>query len=140
MHARYAAHARTFFPQRFVSIENKGLKIQLPKLKVASSSLVARSIRPQEFFNLLLKINLIVISVPRILARRILHPRMSASRVERFGLPDEMNQLFTPALLFLLMLVVALDREAGVNPVLLTTGVVTHVGITQRRQFTGGVL
>ena len=65
---------------------------------------------------------------------------MSVSRVERFGLPDEMNQLFTPALLFLLMLVVALDREAGVNPVLLTTGVVTHVGITQRRQFTGGVL
>jgi hypothetical protein len=39
-----------------------------------------------------------------------------------------------------LMLVVALDREAGVNPVLLTLGVVTHVGVTQRRQFTGGVL
>ena len=33
-HARYAEHARTFFPQRFVSIENKGSKIQLPKLKV----------------------------------------------------------------------------------------------------------
>jgi len=47
-HAWYAAHARTFFPQRFVSIENRGSKIQLPKLKVASSSLVARSIRPQE--------------------------------------------------------------------------------------------
>jgi len=43
MHARYAAHARTFFPKRFVNIENKGSKIQLPKLKVASSSLVARS-------------------------------------------------------------------------------------------------
>jgi len=65
---------------------------------------------------------------------------MSVSRVERFGLPDEMNQLFTPALLFLLMFVVALDREAGVNPVLLTLGVVTHIGVTQRRQFTGGVL
>jgi len=44
MHARDAVHARTFFPQRFVRIENKGSKIQLPKLKVASSSLVARSI------------------------------------------------------------------------------------------------
>jgi len=65
---------------------------------------------------------------------------MSVSRVERFGLPDEMNQLSTPALLFLLMFVVALDREAGVNPVLLPLGVVTHVGVTQRRQFTGGVL
>ena len=65
---------------------------------------------------------------------------MSVSRVERYGLPDEMNQLFTPALLFLLMFVVAHDREAGVNPVLLAFGVVTHIGITQRRQFTGGVL
>ena len=36
-------HARTFFLSNFVSIENKGSKIQLPKLKVASSSLVARS-------------------------------------------------------------------------------------------------
>jgi hypothetical protein len=36
-------NARTFLPQRFVSGENKGSKIQLPKLKVASSSLVARS-------------------------------------------------------------------------------------------------
>src|SRR5215471_3531196 len=43
MHARYATHARTFFPNDFVSVENKGSKIQLPKLKVASSSLVARS-------------------------------------------------------------------------------------------------
>src|SRR5262245_30345429 len=42
-HARYAAHARTFFLIDFVSVENKGSKIQLPKLKVASSSLVARS-------------------------------------------------------------------------------------------------
>ena len=51
-----------------------------------------------------------------------------------------MNQLFTPALLFLLlMLVVALYREAGFNPVLLTLGVVTHISVTQGRQFTGGV-
>jgi hypothetical protein len=42
-HAQYAAHARTFFPQRFVSIENKGSRIQPPKLKVASWSLVTRS-------------------------------------------------------------------------------------------------
>ena len=34
MHARYATHARTFFPKRFVSVENKGSKIQLPKLVV----------------------------------------------------------------------------------------------------------
>ena len=38
------------------------------------------------------------------------------------------------------MLVVALDREAGINPVLLTLTVVTHIGVSQRRQFTGGVL
>ena len=38
------------------------------------------------------------------------------------------------------MLVVALDREAGINPVLLTFRVVTHIGVSQRRQFTGGVL
>ena len=38
------------------------------------------------------------------------------------------------------MTVVALDRKAGINPVLLTLGVVTHIGVTQRRQFTGGVL
>jgi hypothetical protein len=47
MHARYAAHARTFFLGDFVSGENKGSKIYFPKLKVASSSLVARSIFPQ---------------------------------------------------------------------------------------------
>jgi len=50
MHARYAVHARTFFPQRFVSVENKGSNFQLPKLKVASSSLVARSKVIQQFF------------------------------------------------------------------------------------------
>src|SRR5262249_39950349 len=46
-HARYATHARTFFLSDFVSLENKGSKIQLPKLKVASSSPVARSKSPQ---------------------------------------------------------------------------------------------
>jgi hypothetical protein len=30
LHARYAVHARTFFRSDFVSIENRGLKIQLP--------------------------------------------------------------------------------------------------------------
>jgi hypothetical protein len=39
-----------------------------------------------------------------------------------------------------LMLVVALDRKACIQPVLLTFGVVTHIGVTQRRQFTGSVL
>ncbi len=38
------------------------------------------------------------------------------------------------------MIVVAFDREAGINPVLLTLGVVTHIGVSQRRQFTGSVL
>src|SRR6266436_2244453 len=42
-HARYAAHARTFFLSDFVSIENKGSKIQIPKLDVAGSIPVARS-------------------------------------------------------------------------------------------------
>jgi hypothetical protein len=36
-------HARTFFPSDFVSVENKGSKIQLPKLDVAGSIPVARS-------------------------------------------------------------------------------------------------
>ncbi len=43
LHARYAAHARAFFVSGFVSVENKERCIYLPKLKVASSSLVARS-------------------------------------------------------------------------------------------------
>jgi hypothetical protein len=38
------------------------------------------------------------------------------------------------------MLVVALDRETGINPVLLTFRVVAHIGVSQRRQVTGGVL
>ena len=33
-HARYAAHARTFFLSDFISIENKGSKIQIPKLVI----------------------------------------------------------------------------------------------------------
>jgi hypothetical protein len=44
MHARYAVHARTLFLSDFVSIENKGSKIQIPKLDVAGSIPVARSI------------------------------------------------------------------------------------------------
>ena len=43
MHARYAVHARTLFLSDFVSIENKGSKIQIPKLDVAGSIPVARS-------------------------------------------------------------------------------------------------
>jgi len=37
-------HARTFFLSGFVSIENKGSRIQIPKLDVAGSIPVARSI------------------------------------------------------------------------------------------------
>src|SRR5262249_12623135 len=43
MHGKQRMHVH-FFGSEFVSIENKVMKIQLPKLKVASSSLVARSI------------------------------------------------------------------------------------------------
>jgi hypothetical protein len=53
MHARYATHERTFFLSQFVSVENKGSNIQLPKRKVASSSLVARS-----RFSVILKSNI----------------------------------------------------------------------------------
>jgi len=42
MHGMQRMHVH-FFRSDFVSVENKGSKIQLPKLKVASSSLVARS-------------------------------------------------------------------------------------------------
>ena len=38
------------------------------------------------------------------------------------------------------MLMVALKWEARINPLLFPTGVVTHIGVTQRRQFTGGFL
>jgi hypothetical protein len=44
LHARYAAHARAFLLSDFVSIENKGAVIQIPKLDVAGSSPIARSI------------------------------------------------------------------------------------------------
>ena len=43
-HARYAAHASRFLPSDFVSVENKKRCIYLPKLKVAGSIPVARSI------------------------------------------------------------------------------------------------
>jgi hypothetical protein len=45
-YANQALHARTVFPSDFVSIENKGSKIQIPKLDVAGSIPVARSIFP----------------------------------------------------------------------------------------------
>src|SRR5437870_3568723 len=47
LHARYALHACIFSQSGLVSIENKGAVSQIPKLKVASSSLVARSISSQ---------------------------------------------------------------------------------------------
>jgi hypothetical protein len=34
---------------------------------------------------------------------------------------------------------VTLERESGINPVLLTLGIVTHIRVAQRRQFTGSV-
>jgi hypothetical protein len=39
----YAAHARAFFLSDFVSIENKGEKNYIPKLKVVGSNPTARS-------------------------------------------------------------------------------------------------
>jgi hypothetical protein len=42
-HARYAVHARIFLLGGFVSVENKGRCIYLPKLDVAGSIPVARS-------------------------------------------------------------------------------------------------
>ena len=38
------------------------------------------------------------------------------------------------------MVVLTLDWESRIDPVLLAFGIVAHVGVTQRRQFTGGVL
>jgi hypothetical protein len=38
------------------------------------------------------------------------------------------------------VLVLALDRESGINPVLFTLGIVPHIRVSQRRQFTGDVL
>jgi hypothetical protein len=45
-HARYAVHARIFLLSDFVSVENKERCIYLPKLDVAGSIPVARSIFP----------------------------------------------------------------------------------------------
>jgi hypothetical protein len=47
MHARYAVHARRFLLSDFVSIENKEPLGYFPKLDVAGSIPVARSIFPQ---------------------------------------------------------------------------------------------
>jgi hypothetical protein len=44
LHARYATHARAFLWSHFVSVENKERCIYLPKLDVAGSIPVARSI------------------------------------------------------------------------------------------------
>ena len=55
-HARYAVHASTIFLSEFLSIENKGSKVKIPKLKVASSSLVARSIFPKQFFGVVFNV------------------------------------------------------------------------------------
>ena len=44
LHARYALHACIFLLSNFVSIEYKGTKILIPKLDVAGSIPVARSI------------------------------------------------------------------------------------------------
>jgi len=46
-HAGYALHVRRFLLSDFVRDENKGGKILIPKLDVAGSIPVARSIVPQ---------------------------------------------------------------------------------------------
>jgi len=38
------------------------------------------------------------------------------------------------------MLMITLDWQSSLNPILLALGIVPHIGVTQRRQFTGGVL
>jgi hypothetical protein len=38
------------------------------------------------------------------------------------------------------MLMVALKGQSRIDPILLPFGVVSHIGVSQRRQFTGGVL
>jgi hypothetical protein len=37
------------------------------------------------------------------------------------------------------MIVLTLDWESGINPILFALGIVPHVRVTQRRQFTGSV-
>ncbi len=49
--AHDAHYALAFFLGVFVSVENKGLLGYIPKLKVASSIPVARSIFPQEILD-----------------------------------------------------------------------------------------
>ncbi len=44
LHARYAQHERTFFLSQFMSVENNDRLSYFPKLKVAGSIPVARSI------------------------------------------------------------------------------------------------
>jgi hypothetical protein len=39
-----------------------------------------------------------------------------------------------------LVLVLALNDQAGINPILLPFGVIAHVSVSQRCQFTGGVI
>ena len=48
--------------------------------------------------------------------------------------------LFTTQCDSLIMLVVRLNREPGVDPALLAFAVVAYVRVAHRRQFTGGVL
>jgi hypothetical protein len=50
LHARYAQHAHTFFLDVFVSVENKECLIYFPKLDVAGSIPVARSILLSYYF------------------------------------------------------------------------------------------
>jgi len=38
------------------------------------------------------------------------------------------------------MRMVALKWQSRINPVLLSFGIVSHIGVTQRRQFTGSVI
>jgi hypothetical protein len=38
------------------------------------------------------------------------------------------------------MLMLALEVQSSVDPILLAFGIIAHVGIAQRRQFPGGIL
>jgi hypothetical protein len=38
------------------------------------------------------------------------------------------------------VLVLALSRQTGIDPILLAFGIVAHVRVSLRRQFTGGVI
>jgi hypothetical protein len=38
------------------------------------------------------------------------------------------------------VVVLTLDRKPSVNPILFAPGIVPHISVSQRRQFTGGVL